>query len=156
MPKITTFLTFNDQAEEAVSFYTSVFKSSKILTTTRYREGGPGPKGSLMTASFQLDGQEFVALNGGPMFTFAMGVSLLVNCETQEEVDYFWEKLSEGGTKQPCGWLQDRFGLSWQVVPIILPKLLADQDARKAQRVMNAMMGMKKLDIAGIERAAEG
>src|SRR5258708_30487982 len=127
MQKITTFLTFNDQAEKAVNFYTSVFKNSKIVSKTLYGEAGPGPKGALMAATFQLDGQEFIALNGGPSFTFAQGISLLVGCETQAEVDEYVEKLSEGGEKLPCGWLKDRFGVSWQVAPTILGKMLNDK-----------------------------
>ncbi len=153
--KITTFLTFNDQAEEAVNLYTSVFKNAKILSTTRYGEEGPGPKGSLMTAEFQLDGQEFVALNGGPSFAFSEGISLLVHCDTQPEIDEFWEKLSEGGEKGPCGWLKDRFGVSWQVVPRVLGEMLSDKDPEKSKRVMNAMLQMSKIDISGLKQAYE-
>ena len=153
MQKITTFLTFNDQAEEAVNFYTSVFENSKIVSTTRYGEAGPGPKGSLMTASFELDGQEFMALNGGSSFTFSQGISLFVDCETQEEVDELWEKLSEGGEKGPCGWLTDRYGVSWQIIPRVLGELLRDEDAEKSQRVMNAMLQMSKIDIEGLKQA---
>jgi predicted 3-demethylubiquinone-9 3-methyltransferase (glyoxalase superfamily) len=156
MQKITTFLTFNDQAEEAVTFYTSIFKNSKIVSTSRYGEAGPGPKGSLMTATFQLEGQEFIALNGGPSFTFAQGISLFVSCETQAEVDELWEKLSAGGGKLRCGWLEDRFGVSWQIVPTVLGKLLNDQDPAKAKRVLQAMLGMTKLDVAALKRAHEG
>ncbi len=156
MQKITTFLTFNDQAEDAANLYTSVFKNSKIVHTTRYREGGPGPKGSVMSVTFQLEGQQFMALNGGPSFRFAQGISLFVNCETQDEVDGLWEKLSQGGEKGPCGWLTDRFGVSWQIVPSILGKLLGDKDAEKSKRAMNAMLQMSKLDIAALKRAAEG
>ncbi len=156
MQKITTFLTFNDQAEEAVRLYTSVFADSRIVSTTRYGDAGPGPKGSLMTAAFELDGQNFVALNGGPSFTFSQGISLLVNCESQAEVDEYWEKLSEGGEEGPCGWLTDRFGVSWQIVPTVLPKLLGDPDPEKAGRVMLAMLQMKKMDIAALERASRG
>jgi predicted 3-demethylubiquinone-9 3-methyltransferase (glyoxalase superfamily) len=153
--KITTFLWFDNNAEEAVNFYISVFKNSKVLGTTRYGEIGPGPKGTVMTIGFQLDGQEFTALNGGPQFKFTEAVSLVVHCQTQEEVDYFWEKLSEGGEKVECGWLKDKFGLFWQVVPDVLMELLEDSDEQKVQRVMKAMMQMKKLDIQGITQAAE-
>ena len=155
MPKITTFLTYDNQAEEAVNLYVSVFKNSKILSVSRYSEGAPGPKGSVMSISFILDGQEFSALNGGPHFTFCEGISLFVNCETQEEVDRLWEKLSEGGEKGPCGWLKDRFGVSWQIVPNVLGQLLGDKDPRKAQNVMQAMLQMSKLDIAALQRAYE-
>ncbi len=156
MKKITTFLTFKDQAEEAVKLYTSVFENSRILSTSRSGDAGPGPQGSLMTANFELDGQEFVALNGGPSFEFSQGMSLLVDCQTQDEVDMFWEKLSEGGSKGRCGWLTDRFGVSWQIVPRVLSELLNDPDAAKASRVMKAMLQMSKLDIAQLEQAAEG
>ena len=156
MQKITTFLTFNDRAEEAVHFYTSVFKDSQIVMTTRYGETGPGPKGSLMTASFRLFGQEFVALNGGPSFQFSQGFSLLVNCDTQEEIDEYWEKLSEGGQKIECGWLTDKFGVSWQITPRVLVPMLADKDKEKANRVMKAMLQMKKLDIAKLKAAYDG
>jgi predicted 3-demethylubiquinone-9 3-methyltransferase (glyoxalase superfamily) len=156
MKKITTFLTFKDQAEEAVKLYTSIFKNSRILSTSRYGDAGPGAKGSLMTANFELDGQEFIALNGGPSFEFSQGMSLMVDCQTQDEVDMFWEKLSDGGSKEPCGWLTDRFGVSWQVVPRVLSELVNDPDPAKASRVMKAMLQMSKIDIAEIERAAEG
>jgi predicted 3-demethylubiquinone-9 3-methyltransferase (glyoxalase superfamily) len=152
--KITTFLTFNDQAEEAMNLYTSLFPNSRITSTRRYGEAGPGPEGSLMTGTFQLDGQEFMALNGGPSFVFAQGISLFVECETQEEVDRLWEALSEGGQKHPCGWVTDKFGVSWQVVPRILGELLDDKDPAKANRVMNAMLQMGKIEIEGLERAA--
>ena len=155
MQKITTFLTFNDQAEEAVKLYTSVFRNSKILSTTRYGDAGPGVKGSLMTANFELEGQEFVALNGGPSFKFSQGISLFVGCDTQQEVDTFWEKLSEGGSKGPCGWLTDRFGVSWQIVPRILGEMLASKDRAKADRAMKAMLQMSKLDIAKLKQAYE-
>jgi predicted 3-demethylubiquinone-9 3-methyltransferase (glyoxalase superfamily) len=153
MPKITTFLTFNDQAEEAIHFYTSVFKNSKIVSTNRYGEAGPGPKGALMSAEFVLDGQEFIALNGGPTFKFSEGISLFVSCETQAEIDELWEKLSSGGAKGPCGWLTDKFGVSWQVVPSILGKMLNDKDPEKSKRVMQAMLQMRKLDIATLKQA---
>ncbi len=151
--RIVTFLTFNDQAEEAVNHYTSIFENSKILGMSRYGEAGPGPAGTLMAASFELEGQEFTVLNGGPNFAFAQGISLLVNCDTQEQVDELWEKLSEGGEKGPCGWLTDKFGVSWQIVPRILGELLSDPDPVKAQRVMNAMLQMSKLDIETLQRA---
>ncbi|HSE23786.1 MAG TPA: VOC family protein [Pyrinomonadaceae bacterium] len=153
--KITTFLWFNDNAEEAVNFYVSVFKNSKVLQTVRYGEVGPGPKGSVMTIDFELDGQKFMALNGGPQFKFTEAISLMVSCETQEEIDYFWEKLSEGGEKVECGWLKDKFGLSWQVVPAILPELIGG-GGEKTDRFMAAMMKMKKLDLAELKKAAEG
>jgi predicted 3-demethylubiquinone-9 3-methyltransferase (glyoxalase superfamily) len=158
--KITPFLWFDNQAEEAVNFYTSIFKNSKIGSTARYDEEGAKaagrPKGSVMTASFELDGQEFVALNGGPMFKFTEAISFVVNCETQEEVDYYWKKLSEGGQEVQCGWLKDKFGLSWQVVPKILSKLLSAPDPQKSQKVMHAMLQMKKIIIADLEKAAAG
>jgi predicted 3-demethylubiquinone-9 3-methyltransferase (glyoxalase superfamily) len=153
--KITTFLWFNNNAEEAVNFYVSIFKNSKILNTARYGDIGPGPKGTVMTIAFELDGQEFTALNGGPQFKFTEAISLVVHCQTQEEVDYFWERLSEGGEKVECGWLKDKFGLSWQIVPDVLLELLHDRDEQKSQRVMKAMMQMKKLDIQQLEQAAE-
>jgi predicted 3-demethylubiquinone-9 3-methyltransferase (glyoxalase superfamily) len=154
MQKITPFLWFDGKAEEAMNFYTSIFKNSKTGRISRYREAGPGPKGSVMSATFELDGQEFFALNGGPAFTFSPAISFFVNCETQEEVDEFWEKLSAGGEKLRCGWLKDKFGVSWQIVPSILGKLLQDKDAGKSTRVMQAMMKMDKLDIRGLEQAA--
>jgi predicted 3-demethylubiquinone-9 3-methyltransferase (glyoxalase superfamily) len=155
MQKITPFLWFNGQAEEAANLYTSLFKNSKIGNAARYGEAGPGPKGSVMSVTFQLDGQEFIALNGGPQFTFSPAVSFLVSCETQEEVDRLWEKLSEGGRTNRCGWLQDKFGLSWQIVPSVLGKMLHDQDPEKSKRVMSAMLQMEKIDIAGLERACQ-
>jgi predicted 3-demethylubiquinone-9 3-methyltransferase (glyoxalase superfamily) len=156
MQKITTFLTYDGKAEEAVKLYTSVFKNSRIVSTSRYPDGAPLPKGTLMSATFQIDGQEFIALNGGPSFTFAEGISLFVSCETQEEVDDLWEKLSDGGEKGPCGWLKDRFGVSWQIVPRVLGEMLGDKDPARAGRVMQAMLQMKKIDIAGLRRAYEG
>jgi predicted 3-demethylubiquinone-9 3-methyltransferase (glyoxalase superfamily) len=157
MQKITPCLAFNGKAEEAVNFYISIFKNSKILTTSRNGEGGPGPKGSLLMAVFQLDGQEYQALNGGPSFTFSEGISLSVSCETQAEIDELWEKLSSGGGKHgPCGWLTDKFGVSWQIVPSIIGKLLSDKDPAKTGRVMNAVMQMGKLDIAKLKQAYEG
>jgi len=157
MPKITTFLTFDNQAEEAANFYTSIFKNSKIVNTSRYGEAGPGAKGSLMTATISLDGQELILLNGGPSFTFSQGISLLVYCETQAEVDDYWSKLTaDGGKEVACGWLTDKFGVSWQIVPTVLMKLIGDKDAKKAGRVMQAMMKMVKLDIKALQQAAEG
>ena len=157
MPKITTFLTFDNQAEEAANFYTSIFKNSKVVNTSRYGEAGPGAKGSLMTATISLDGQELIPLNGGPSFTFSQGISLLVYCETQAEVDDYWSKLTaDGGKEVACGWLTDKFGVSWQIVPTVLMKLIGDKDAKKAGRVMQAMMKMVKLDIKALQQAAEG
>lgn len=153
MPKITPFLWFDGKAEEAVNFYVSVFKNSKTLSVSRYGDAGPGPKGTVMTVAFELDGQQFVALNGGPHFTFSPAISFVVSCETQEEVDHFWEKLSEGGKEVQCGWLEDKYGVSWQVVPRILPELLQDKNSEKTQRVSKAMMKMVKLDIKGLQRA---
>jgi len=155
MPRITTFLTYNTQAEDAAQLYTSVFKNSKILSTSRYGEGAPAPKGSVMSVVFELDGQRFHALNGGPHFKFSEGISLFVDCETQAEIDDYSAKLTAGGGKQgPCGWLTDRFGVSWQIVPAILGKLLGDKDQAKAARVMQVMLKMTKLDIRGLEQAA--
>jgi predicted 3-demethylubiquinone-9 3-methyltransferase (glyoxalase superfamily) len=156
MQKITPFLWFDANAEEAVKFYTSIFKSSKIGEISRYGEAGPGPKGSVMVINFELDGQEFIALNGGPEYKFTPAISLVVNCKNQEEVDEYWEKLSAGGQKVQCGWLQDKFGLSWQVVPTILGELMKDKDPAKRERVMKAMLQMVKLDVDGLKRAAEG
>jgi predicted 3-demethylubiquinone-9 3-methyltransferase (glyoxalase superfamily) len=153
MQKITPFLWFNDQAEEAMNFYTSIFKNSRKGRVQRYGDSGPGPKGSVMSAEFVLDGEEFIALNGGPHFSFTPAVSFFVKCETQAEVDEFWEKLSAGGRTQQCGWLQDKFGLSWQIVPNRLGTLLQDKDASKSSRVMKAMMKMTKIDIKGLEQA---
>jgi len=148
MQKITPFLWFEDQAEEAMNFYTSIFKNSKVGELTRYGEEGPGPKGSVMIATFQLDGQEIMALNGGPEFKFTPAISFFVTCQNQEEVDYLWEKLLEGGEPQQCGWLQDKFGLSWQIVPTALMELMQDKDAEKSRRVMHAMRMLQDL-IAG-------
>jgi len=156
MQKITPFLWFDNQAEEAVKFYTSIFKNSKIGTVARYGEAGPGPAGSVMTASFELDGQEFVALNGGPIFKFTEAISFVVNCETQEEIDYYWNNLLKGGTPSQCGWLKDQFGLSWQIVPTALSKLVSSKDPEKSKRVIQAMMKMVKMDIRKLEEAAEG
>jgi predicted 3-demethylubiquinone-9 3-methyltransferase (glyoxalase superfamily) len=156
MQKITPFLWFNDQAEEAMNHYISIFPDSKVVSIARYGDAGPGPKGTVMSVTFQLAGQEFMALNGGPQFKFTEAISLFVNCETQEEVDELWEKLSEGGEKGPCGWLKDKYGLSWQIVPTALGEMLQDKDAEKANRVMGAMLQMSKIDIAGLRRAYEG
>jgi predicted 3-demethylubiquinone-9 3-methyltransferase (glyoxalase superfamily) len=156
MPKITPFLWFDNQAEEAMDFYTSIFKNSKVGNVSRYGEGGPGPKGSVMVASFELDGMPFTALNGGPHFKFTEAVSFYVNCDSQEEVDYYWDKLSSGGSMSQCGWLKDKFGLSWQIIPSALPKLLSDPDRQKANRVMQAMLQMKKIDVAALQKAAAG
>lgn len=153
MQKITTFLTYDDQAEAAAQLYTSVFKDSKILATSRYGEGGPGSPGAVMTVTFELAGQPFIALNGGPSFTFAQGISLFVNCETQAEVDELWENLSAGGAPGRCGWLTDRFGVSWQIVPSVLGELLGGTDREKARRVMQAMLQMTKLDIQALQNA---
>ena len=153
MQKITPFLWFDGKAEEAMNFYVSVFKNSKVVRVSRYGDAGPGPKGTVMSATFQLDGQEFFALNGGPQFTFTPAISFFVNCETQQEVDELWDKLSAGGRKDRCGWLQDRFGVSWQVIPSILGKQLQDKDTEKANRVMKAMLQMDKIDIKRLQQA---
>ena len=153
MQKITTFLTYDNQAEAAVQLYTSVFKNSRIVNTTRYGDAGPGPKGSFMSAVFEIEGQQFIALNGGPTFKFALGISLFVSCETQAEIDDLWEKLSAGGHKDQCGWLTDKFGVSWQIVPSVLGPLLNNKDPEKAKRVMMAMLQMTKLDIAKLQHA---
>ena len=155
MQKITPFLWFDTQAEEAAKFYASIFPKSKILNVARYGEAGPGPKGSVMTVEFELDGQRMIALNGGPHFKFTEAISLSVSCKDQKEVDHYWGKLSQGGQEAPCGWLKDRYGLSWQVNPAILGELLASRDAKKAKRVMEAMLKMKKIDIAALKAAAE-
>ena len=151
--KISPFLWFDHQAEEAARFYASIFPNSAVGTIVRYTEAGPGPSGSVMTVPFELDGQQFTALNGGPIFKFTEAISFVVNCETQEEVDKYWDKLSEGGQEVQCGWLKDKFGLSWQIVPSVMIEMLQDTDAERSQRVMKAMLGMKKLDIAGLEKA---
>ena len=153
MPKVTPFLWFDTEAEQAAKFYVSIFKNSKIVTTARYGDAGPGPKGSVMTVLFQLDGQSFIALNGGPQFKFTEAISFVVNCETQKEVDDYWAKLSAGGGEGQCGWLKDRYGLWWQITPTVLSKLLADPDPKKSKRVMEAMLQMKKIDIAALQNA---
>jgi len=153
MQKITTFLWFDNQAEEAAKLYVSLFKNSKIGSVSRYGDAGPGPKDSVMMVIFELDGQQFMALNGGPTFKFTPAISLFVNCETQQEVDELWDKLSEGGRKDRCGWLTDKYGLSWQIIPTALAKLMSDPDPEKSKRVMKAMLQMDKIDIAGLERA---
>jgi predicted 3-demethylubiquinone-9 3-methyltransferase (glyoxalase superfamily) len=154
MQKITPCLWFDTEGEEAAKFYTSVFPNSRIVDVARYGAAGPRPEGTVMTVSFELDGQKFVALNGGPDFTFNEAISFQVSCESQEEVDAFWSKLSEGGEEGPCGWLKDRYGVSWQIIPTVLPELLGDPDPEKSQRVMRAMLNMKKIEIDALERAA--
>jgi len=155
MQKITPFLWYDTQAEEAAKFYVSLFPKSKILKIARYGEAGPGPKGSVMTVEFELAGQRMIALNGGPHFKFTEAFSLSVDCKDQKEVDRYWSKLSQGGEQSMCGWLKDKYGLSWQINPTILGKLLSDKDAKKAQRVMEAMLEMRKIDIAALKAAAE-
>ena len=159
MQKITPFLWFDDNAEEAVNFYVSVFKNSKIVSVARYGEAGAEasgrPKGTVMTIAFRIDGQEFLALNGGPQFTFSPAISFVVNCETQEEVDELWEKLSEGGETEGCGWLHDKYGVSWQIVPAVLGEMLQAKDAEKAERVMKALFKMNKIDIGTLKQAYE-
>jgi predicted 3-demethylubiquinone-9 3-methyltransferase (glyoxalase superfamily) len=156
MQKITPFLWFNDQAEEAMNFYTSVFKNSKPGRVTRYGKGTPGPEGKVMSVTFELEGQEFMGLNGGPMFHFTEAISLFVDCETQAEVDELWEKLSAGGEKGRCGWLKDKFGLSWQIIPRALMQLMQDPDPEKSKRVMQAMLKMSKIEIKELQRAYQG
>ena len=153
MKKITPCLWFDGNAEEAVNFYTSVFKDFKIGEVTRYGDAGPGPKGSVLTVAFELEGQEFIALNGGPTYQFSPAVSFFVNCDTQEEIDEFWEKLSDDGQTQQCGWLTDKYGVTWQIVPRVLGTMLQDEDAAKSKRVMQAMLKMTKLDIALLRQA---
>ena len=160
LQKITPFLWFDDQAEEAVSLYTSIFKNSKILGTTRYGEeaakAASRPKGSVMTVVFEIEGQEFIALNGGPVFTFSPAISFVVNCKTQKEIDGLWEKLSEGGEKEQCGWLKDKYGLSWQIVPADLGEMLQDKDPMRSEKVMKALLQMDKIDIETLKEAYEG
>ena len=155
MQKITPFLWFDTQAEEAAKFYTSIFKNSKIASIKRYGDAGPRPKGTVMTVAFQIEGQEFVALNGGPQFTFTPAISLFVNCETQEEVDALWDHLVDGGKPMQCGWLTDKYGISWQIIPATLGKLMNDPDPKKANRVMQAMLQMVKIDVRGLQEAYE-
>jgi predicted 3-demethylubiquinone-9 3-methyltransferase (glyoxalase superfamily) len=156
MQKITPFLWFDGQAEEAMNFYTSIFKNSKVGRVTRYGVAGPGPRGTVMTATFELEGQEFMALNGGPQFKFSPAISFFVSCKTQGEVNDLWNKLSAGGKTERCGWLTDRFGLSWQIIPTILGELLHDKDPEKSKRVMQALLQMDKIDIAALQRAHSG
>jgi len=156
MQKITPFLWFNSEAEDAAKFYTSIFKNSTIDKVARYPEGSPAPAGSVMTVVFKINGQEFVALNGGPLFKFTEAVSFVVNCDTQEEIDHYWNNLLEGGNSQACGWLKDKYGLSWQIVPSNLSKLFSSSDPEKSKRVMAAMMKMVKFDIKTLEEAYEG
>ena len=153
MQKITPFLWFNDNAEEAMNFYVSIFKNSKVVRVSRYGDAGPGPKGTVMSATFQLEGQTFHVLNGGPLFSFTPAISLFVNCETQQEVDELWEKLSAGGKKERYGWLKDKYGLSWQIIPTALGEMLGDKDPQKAGRVMQAMLQMDKIEIEGLKQA---
>ena len=154
--KITPFLWFNDNAEEAMNYYVSIFKNSKILSVNRYPEGAPGPSGKVMTATFELDGQQFTALNGGPEFGFTEAISFFVNCETQQEVDELWDKLCAGGQPSMCGWLKDKYGLSWQIIPKALGQLMGDKDPEKAGRVMQAMLQMQKIDVKKLEEAYAG
>ncbi|MGZ4588630.1 MAG: VOC family protein [Mycobacteriaceae bacterium] len=155
-PKIIPNLWFDTEAEEAANFYTSVFKRSRIVSVTRYNEAGPGEAGTVMTVEFELDGQRFVGINGGPLFTFDEAVSFQISCETQDEVDYYWERLTEGGEEGQCGWLKDRYGLSWQVVPTGMEEVLSDPDPDRGKRAMQAMLGMRKLDLAELRAAADG
>ena len=156
MQKITPYLWFDNQAEEAANFYTSIFKDSKIEDIQRYGEAGPGPEGTAMIVTFTLEGQQFFALNGGPQFKFTEAISLYVNCQTQAEVDELWQKLADGGEEQMCGWLKDKYGLSWQIIPTALTELMSDPDPEKAGRVMQAMLQMQKIDVAELRRAYEG
>ena len=156
MPRITPFMWFDNNAEEAVNFYTSIFPNSRVLSVSRYGEAGPGPAGQVMVMSFQLDGLEFQALNGGPIYKFTEAISFVIDCKTQDEVDMYWEKLSAGGEESQCGWLKDKFGLSWQIVPAALGELMSDPDPVKAQRVTQAMLKMSKLDIQALVNARDG
>ena len=153
MQKIVPFLWFDGNAEEAMNFYVSIFKNSRVVSVTRYGDAGPGPKGTVMSCTFQLEGQDFYALNGGPQFKFTPAISLFVNCETQQEIDALWKTLSAGGREDQCGWLQDKYGLSWQIIPTVLGKMLGDKDAKKATAAMKAMLQMKKLDLKGLQQA---
>ena len=154
--KITPNLWFDTEAEEAAEFYLSVFKNSRVVNVARYTEAGPRPAGTVMTVEFELDGQRFIGINGGPEFTFSEAVSFMISCETQEEIDYYWDQLTEGGEEGPCGWLKDKFGVSWQVVPTGMDEIFADPDPTRAERAMRAMFGMRKLDIATLRSAADG
>ena len=154
--KITPNLWFDTEVEEAAEFYISVFKNSRVVNVARYTEAGPRPAGTVMTVEFELDGQRFIGINGGPEFTFSEAVSFMISCETQEEIDYYWDQLTEGGEEGPCGWLKDKFGLSWQVVPTGMDEIFADPDPTRAERAMRAMFGMRKLDIATLRSAADG
>jgi predicted 3-demethylubiquinone-9 3-methyltransferase (glyoxalase superfamily) len=156
MPKISPFLWFDTQAAEAAAFYVSIFPNARIVKVARYGDAGPGPKGSAMTVQFELDGQEIIALNGGPQFTFTEAISLSIDCKNQDEVDYYWGKLTAGGQPSQCGWLEDRYGLSWQVNPAVLGEMLADPDPKKSKAVMEAMLKMTKIDIPTLERAYRG
>ena len=153
MQKIVPFLWFDGNAEEAMNFYVSIFKNSKVVSVTRYGDAGPGKKGTVMAATFQLEGQDFYALNGGPQYKFTPAISLFVNCETQQEVDALWKKLSAGGREDQCGWLQDKYGLSWQIIPTVLGQMLGDKDAKKANAAMKAMLQTKKIDIKALQQA---
>jgi len=155
MSRVTPFLWYDTQAEDAARLYVSIFPNSRLGAITRYGSGGPGPSGSVMTVQFELDGQSFIALNGGPHFTFNEAVSFSIDCRTQEDVDHYWKRLSDGGTEGPCGWLKDRFGLSWQVIPRVLGELLSDPDPARSKRVMHAMLQMKKIDISALQAAAD-
>lgn len=156
MPKISPFLWFDTQAEEAANLYVSIFPNSRIKTIARYGDAGPGPKGTVMTVEFELDGQTFIALNGGPHFKFTEAISFAVDCKTQEEIDRYWEQLSKGGEESQCGWLKDKYGLSWQITPSVLGEMLSDRDPKKSSRVMEAMLKMKKIVIADLQAASEG
>ena len=156
MPKISPFLWCDTQAEEAAKFYVGIFPNSKIVTIARYGEAGPRPKGSVMTVVFELDGKEFIALNGGPHFKFTEAISFSVDCKSQEELDRFWNRLSDGGLESQCGWLKDKYGLSWQIIPTVLGEMLSDPDQEKSKRVMEAMLKMKKIDIEGLKKAYHG
>jgi predicted 3-demethylubiquinone-9 3-methyltransferase (glyoxalase superfamily) len=156
MQKIVPFLWFDGKAEEAMNHYVAIFKNSRVVDVTRCGDAGPGPNGSVLTGTFELEGQRFMALNGGPMYQFSPAISLLVNCETQQEVDDLWGKLSAGGEEQPCGWLKDRYGVSWQIIPAVLGKYLQDPDPKKAGRVVQAMLQMRRIDIAALKRAHDG
>jgi predicted 3-demethylubiquinone-9 3-methyltransferase (glyoxalase superfamily) len=156
MQKITPFLWFDGKAEEAMNFYTSIFKNAKVGSVTRYGDAGPGPKGSVMSATFEIEGQEFYALNGGPHYKFTPAISFFVKCKTQQEVDTYWDALSAGGEKMQCGWLTDKFGVSWQIIPTVLGEMLGDKDPAKARRVMEAMLKMRRIEIETLQRAYDG